>query len=138
MPGEQRADAVAKIGDLAAGAGIRRVHVLSWRDLADVEAGGSEVHASEIARLWAEAGLEVTLRSSYAQGQPTTVQRDGYRVVRRAGRYMVFPRAVATEMLGRLGPRDGLVEYWNGMPFLSPLWERRPSVVVLHHVHGEM
>jgi glycosyltransferase involved in cell wall biosynthesis len=137
MPGG-RADAVAKIGDLAAGAGIERVHMLSWRDLADVEAGGSEVHASEVARLWAEAGIEVTLRSSYAQGQPKTVVRDGYQVVRRAGRYLVFPRAVGSELVGRLGPRDALVEYWNGMPFLSPLWERHPSVVVLHHVHAEM
>jgi len=133
-----RADAVAKIGDLAAGAGIRRVHLLSWRDLADVEAGGSEVHASEVARLWAEAGLEVTLRTSYAQGQPPRVQRDGYTVVRRAGRYLVFPRAVLSELSGRLGPRDALVEYWNGMPFLSPLWERHPKIVVLHHVHAEM
>src|SRR5688572_943236 len=137
MP-DGRADAVAKIGDLAAGAGIRRVHVLSWRDLADVEAGGSEVHASEVARLWAEAGLEVTLRSSYAQGQPKTVGRDGYQVVRRHGRYMVFPQAVLGELRGKLGPRDAVVEYWNGMPFLSPLWERRPSIVVLHHVHAEM
>lgn len=137
MP-DGRHDAVQKIGDLAAGAGIRRVHVLSWRDLADVEAGGSEVHASEVARLWAEAGVEVTLRSSYAQGQPKTVVRDGYRVVRRHGRYMVFPQAVLGELRGSLGPRDALVEYWNGMPFLSPLWERRPSVVVLHHVHAEM
>lgn len=133
-----RADAVAKIGDLAAGAGIERVHVLSWRDLADVEAGGSEVHASEVARLWAEAGIDVTLRSSWAQGQPKSVARDGYRVVRRNGRYAVFPGAVLGELRGSLGPRDALVEYWNGMPFLSPLWERRPSVVVLHHVHAEM
>jgi glycosyltransferase involved in cell wall biosynthesis len=137
MPGG-RADAVAKIGDLAAAAGIRRVHMLSWRDLADVEAGGSEVHAAEVARFWAEAGVDVTLRTSYAQGQPKRVVRDGYTVVRRAGRYMVFPRAVLTELRGKLGPRDALVEYWNGMPFLSPLWERRPSVVVLHHVHAEM
>lgn len=133
-----RADAVAKIGDLAAAAGIRRVHLLSWRDLADVEAGGSEVHASEVARLWAEAGLDVTLRTSYAQGQSPVVTRDGYTVVRRAGRYLVFPRAVLSELSGRLGPRDALVEYWNGMPFLSPLWERHPKVVVLHHVHAEM
>ena len=137
MP-DGRADAVAKIGDLAAGAGIRRIHMLSWRDLADVEAGGSEVHAAEVARYWAAAGVDVTLRTSYAQGQPKTVVRDGYKVVRRAGRYMVFPRAALTELRGTLGPRDALVEYWNGMPFLSPLWERRPSVVVLHHVHAEM
>jgi glycosyltransferase involved in cell wall biosynthesis len=128
----------AKIGDLAAAAGIRTVHLLSWRDLADVEAGGSEVHAANVARLWAEAGLDVTIRTSYAQGQPKSVQRDGYKVVRKAGRYLVFPRSVAAELAGRMGPRDALVEYWNGMPFFSPLWERRPSIVVLHHVHAEM
>src|SRR5262245_28926872 len=131
-------DAIAKLGDLAAGAGIRRVHMLSWRDLADVEAGGSEVHAAEIARRWAEAGLEVTLRTSYAQGAAPVMQRDGYKVIRRAGRYLVFPRAVLSELAGRMGPSDALVEYWNGMPFLSPLWERHRSIVVLHHVHAEM
>lgn len=129
---------MAKIGDLAASVGIRHIHVLSWRDLADVEAGGSEIHAARVAKLWAEAGLEVTLRSSYAQGQPKTVRRDGYHVVRRAGRYASFPRSVAAELTGRMGPRDALVEYWNGMPFFSPLWARGPSIVVLHHVHGEM
>ena len=115
-------DAVAKIGDLAAAAGLRRIHLFSWRDLADVEAGGSEVHAANVARLWAAAGLDVTLRTSYAQGQSKTVVRDGYRVVRKAGRYLVFPRSVAAELAGRMGPHDALVEYWNGMPFFSPLW----------------
>jgi glycosyltransferase involved in cell wall biosynthesis len=132
------ASSIAKIGDLAAGAGIRRVHLLSWRDLDDVEAGGSEVHAATVARFWAEAGLDVTLRTSYAQGHARIVNRDGYKVIRRAGRYLVFPRAVASELIGRHGPRDALVEIWNGMPFFSPLWARGPSVVVLHHVHGEM
>src|SRR3954454_16226405 len=124
-----------KLGDLAAAAGIRRVHMLSWRDLDDVEAGGSEVHAANVARLWAEAGIEVLLRTSYAQGQPRRAIRDGYEVDRRAGRYLVFPRAIASEMLGRHGEADALVEIWNGMPFFSPVWERKPKVVVLHHVH---
>lgn len=138
MGGAQHNHAVAKIGDLAAAAGLQRIRIFSWRDLADVEAGGSEVHAANVARLWAEAGLDVTVRTSYAQGQPKTVMRDGYKVVRKAGRYLVFPRSVAAELAGRMGPRDALVEYWNGMPFFSPLWERHPSIVVLHHVHAEM
>jgi glycosyltransferase involved in cell wall biosynthesis len=129
---------VVKIGDLAAAAGLRRVHMLSWRDLADVEAGGSEVHAATVARLWAEAGVEVTLRTSYAQGHPPEVRRDGYRVIRRAGRYLVFPRAAWAEIAHRTGPRDALVEIWNGMPFFSPAWHRGPGIVFLHHVHGEM
>ena len=131
-------DPVAKIGDLAATAGLQRAHILAWRDLEDTEAGGSEVHIDEVAKLWAAAGLEVTMRTSAAAGQPTETTRDGYRVIRRAGRHMVFPRAACAEMLGRTGPRDVLIEIWNGMPFLSPLWNRGPGVIFLHHVHAEM
>ena len=127
-----------KLGDIADAAGLKRIHVLAWRDLADVEAGGSEVHASTVCRLWAEAGLDVTMRTSYAPGAPTDSRRDGYRVVRRAGRYLVFPRGVASEMLGRHGTRDALVEIWNGVPWLSPIWARGPRVTWLHHVHGPM
>lgn len=136
MPDQPTSD--AKIGDLAAAAGVRRVHVLAWRDLDDVEAGGSELHAHEVCREWAAAGLDVTCRTSYAQGQPPEIMRDGYRVLRKAGRYLVFPRSVAAELAGRNGERDALVEIWNGMPFLSPLWARGPRITFLHHVHGEM
>ncbi len=128
----------AKLGDLAAAAGLRRIHMLAWRDLDDVEAGGSEVHAATIARLWAESGIEVVMRTSYAQGHPPTEVRDGYRVIRKAGRYLVFPRAAASEVMHRYGPRDGLVEIWNGMPFFSPLWATGPRLVFLHHVHADM
>ena len=64
--------------------------------------------------------------------------RDGYRVIRKAGRYLVFPRAAFSEMMGWHGGRDGLVEIWNGMPFFSPLWSRTAHVTWLHHVHAEM
>ncbi|MCU1377498.1 MAG: glycosyl transferase group 1 [Acidimicrobiales bacterium] len=127
-----------KLGDIAAEAGLRRIHLLAWRDLDDEEAGGSEVHASTVARLWAEAGIDVTIRTSTAQGQPPDTVRDGYRVVRKAGRYLVFPRSVLSAVSGRMGERDGLVEIWNGMPFLSPVWVRGPRAVWLHHVHKEM
>jgi glycosyltransferase involved in cell wall biosynthesis len=128
----------AKIGDLAASAGVRRIHVLAWRDLDDVEAGGSEVHIHEVVRRWAAAGLDVTMRTSWAQGQPTEAVRDGYTVIRRAGRHMVFPRSAAAELFRRTGPRDVLVEIWNGMPFLSPVWNPGPRVILVHHLHAEM
>lgn len=129
---------IQKLADLAAEARIHRVSMLAWRDLDDPEAGGSEVHASTVAKLWAEAGLEVTMRTSYAAGRPQMSWRDGYRVIRKAGRYMVFPRAAFSEMMGWHGTRDALVEIWNGMPFFSPVWAQRPRVVWLHHVHKEM
>jgi glycosyltransferase involved in cell wall biosynthesis len=132
------AEQVAKLGDIAAEAGLHRVSMLAWRDLDDPEAGGSELHASNIAALWAEAGIEVTMRTSFAAGHPQVTWRDGYRVIRKAGRYLVFPRAAFSEMMGWHGGRDGLVEIWNGMPFFSPLWSRTAHVTWLHHVHAEM
>jgi glycosyltransferase involved in cell wall biosynthesis len=131
-------DVVAKLGDIAASARLRRITMLAWRDLDDPEAGGSEIHASRVAQLWGQAGIEVTMRTSYAPGAAQVSWRDGYRVIRKAGRYMVFPRAAFSEMMGWHGASDGLVEIWNGMPFFSPVWARRPRVVWLHHVHDTM
>jgi glycosyltransferase involved in cell wall biosynthesis len=131
-------DMIDKLGDTAATAGLRRIAILAWRDLDDPEAGGSELHASRVASLWAQAGIEVTMRTSYAAGHPQVTWRGGYRVIRKAGRYLVFPRAAFSEMMGWHGASDGLVEIWNGMPFFSPFWARRPTVTWLHHVHDTM
>jgi glycosyltransferase involved in cell wall biosynthesis len=136
--GADDSDIVAKLGDIAANAGLRRVAILAWRDLDDPESGGSEVHAANVAALWGRAGIEVTMRTSYAPGHPQVTWRDGYRVIRKAGRYMVFPRAAFSEMMGWHGASDGLVEIWNGMPFFSPVWARRPTVAWVHHVHDTM
>lgn len=127
-----------ELNELVATSGLRGVHMLAWRDLADAEAGGSEVHASTIAALWAQAGVEVTMRTSFAPGQPETETRDGYRVVRRGSRYSVFPSAIVDELRGRHGRRDALVEIWNGVPWLSPLWTKGARVVWMHHIHGVM
>lgn len=129
---------ITKLGDLASEAGLRRITMLAWRDLDDPEAGGSEIHASMVARYWAEAGLEVTIRTSFAPGHPQVAWRDGYRVIRKAGRYLVFPRAAISQSLGWHGRSDGLIEIWNGMPFFSPVWAHGPRAVFLHHHHAQM
>jgi glycosyltransferase involved in cell wall biosynthesis len=126
------------LAKIASDAGLERVHFVAWRDLDDPEAGGSELHAHRIASRWAEAGLDVTFRTSAVAGAPETVWRDGYQAVRRSGRYAVFADAAWDGL--RRGHRrgEGLVEIWNGMPFFSPLWYRGPRVTFLHHVHAEM
>lgn len=118
--------------------GIRRIHTLAWRDLDDPDAGGSEVHADEFARRWAAAGIEVLHRTSGIGGKASSGVRHGYEVRRAGGRITVFPRAVLAEVFGRMGRYDAVVEIWNGVPWCSPVWCRRPSLTFLHHVHGPM
>jgi glycosyltransferase involved in cell wall biosynthesis len=119
-------------------AGVHRVHVLAWRDLDDPDAGGSEVHADHLMRRWADAGLQVVHRTSAGRGIPAEATRNGYSVVRRGSRFSVFPRAVVAELTRTMGPFDALVEVWNGVPWFSPVWCRRPNMTVVHHVHGPM
>jgi glycosyltransferase involved in cell wall biosynthesis len=126
------------LSEIAAAAGLRTIDVVAWRDFDDPEAGGSELHAHRILAAWAEAGIDIAMVTSSVPGGRPVVRRDGYRIARRAGRYAVFPRTMLAGALGRVGSGDGLVEIWNGMPFLSPLWARCPTMVFLHHVHAEM
>jgi glycosyltransferase involved in cell wall biosynthesis len=141
--GDERHHAVTRSGSevlasVAADAGLRRIHFVAWRDLDDPEAGGSELHAHMVASRWADAGLDVTFRTSAVPGAPAALSRNGYRILRQAGRYAVFPGAAWEGIRMGHRPGDALVEIWNGMPFLSPLWYRGPRIVFLHHVHAEM
>jgi len=118
--------------------GVKRLHVLAWRDLDDPEAGGSEIHADAFMQRWQEAGLHILHRTSAAWGKPDTTERNGYQVVRRGGRKSVFARTALSELTRRMGQFDAVVEIWNGVPWLSPLWCRKPRLLIYHHIHGPM
>jgi glycosyltransferase involved in cell wall biosynthesis len=137
-PRDEVSDPSSKLGDVAALAGLQRIEIVAWRDLDHPEAGGSEIHAARIAERWAAAGIDVTLVASRAPGAERAVTRDGYRVMRPAGRYSVFPVVGASALSRRRGRPDGTVEVWNGMPFFSPMWAPHPRAVFLHHVHDGM
>ncbi len=124
--------------EIAAAAGLRTIQVVAWRDHGDPEAGGSELHAHRILTAWSKAGIDVCMTTSSVEDAPRFMAREGYQITRRVGRYSIFPRTMISGFLGHLGRADGLVEIWNGMPFLSPLWARCPRIVFLHHVHAEM
>ena len=120
-------------------AGVRRLHVLAWRDLDDPDAGGSEVHADEFMRRWAAAGLDIVHRTSAAVGLPATDRRNGYGVIRRGSRYSVFPRTAVSELTRSHGSlRRAGRDLERRAVVLARVVPPAPHLTVLHHVHGPM
>ena len=128
----------AQLSQLVRDSGLRSLTMVAWRDLDDPEAGGSELHAHRIATRWAAAGLDLTMRTSHVANAPEEVTRDGYRSIRKHGRYAVFPHVMAEGFARRSTSDSAVVEIWNGMPFLSPIWHRGPKLIFFHHVHADM
>lgn len=106
------------------------VVALSWRDLAHPLAGGAEVLLDRLLSGLHERGHDVTL----VCGGP--VSEHPFRVVDSGGTYSQYLRAPAL-CLGRFRDADVVIDVENGLPFFSPLWRRRPSVCVVHHVHTD-
>ena len=120
-------------------AGVQRIHVLAWRDLDDPDAGGSEVHADELMRRWAAAGLDVVHRTSAAGELPARSERHGYDVIRRGSRYTVFPGAAVRRGARADGPvrraRRGLE---RRAVVLAGCGTGGRVLTIVHHVHGPM
>ncbi len=133
-------DALRAAADRLTSLGITRIESFAWRDLDDAEAGGSELHADEIFSRWAAVGLDIEHRTSTRHAR--TFERNGYRVVQLGGRYDVFLRVFAVQLLRRVVRRRQrstlTLEIWNGVPWFGPLWAPRRRVVWMHHVHRDM
>jgi glycosyltransferase involved in cell wall biosynthesis len=118
-------------GPPGVGGGSRNILFIAWRDLANRRAGGSEVLVDRLASGMLARGHRVTLLC----GGP--IAERPYRVVRNGGTYSQFLRAPLA-YLRNFRNADLVVEVCNGMPYLSPLWCRRPVLCLVNHVHTDL
>jgi glycosyltransferase involved in cell wall biosynthesis len=116
---------------LEAAAGSRNILFIAWRDLANRLAGGSEVLVDRLASGMLARGHQVTLLCA------GPVADRPYRVMRNGGTYSQFLRTPLA-YLRHFRDVDLIVEVCNGMPFLAPLWSRRPVLCLVNHVHTDL
>ncbi len=115
-----------------------RILALNWRDLAHPWAGGAEVYIHELAKRWVAWGHEVTLVCGGYPGCKAEEIVDGVRILRRGGRFTVYGRAFLEYVLRLARKCDAILDVENGVPFFTPLYARKPTVIVVHHVHQEV
>ena len=109
----------------------RRIVFLAHRDLANPQAGGSEILVDRLADGLTRLGHQVTLLC----GGPASY-RD-YRVVSAGGAYGHFLHA-RSAFAQLVGDCDLLVEVCNGMPYFAPAWHHGPTLRLVNHVHTDL
>ncbi len=113
-----------------------RVAVLTWRDAAHPEAGGSEVYVEEVTRGLARRGHHVTVLTARSGDSAREEVVDGVRHRRAGGRLTVYLHGLWWVALHRRRV-DVVVDVINGIPFGTPLVRRSGVVALVHHVHRE-
>jgi glycosyltransferase involved in cell wall biosynthesis len=114
-----------------------RIAVVNWRDPWHPQAGGAERYAWEMARALVVRGAKVVFLTARAPEQPRAEQRAGIGIVRRGGRFTVYPRVLGWLLLRRWS-FDAVLDCQNGIPFFTPLVLSRkvPVFCLVHHVHA--
>ena len=114
-----------------------RILLVNWQDRHNPQAGGAEIHLSELFGRLARGGHQVHMVCSGWPGAPSAAEIDGVTVERHGGRHtfaLVGRRAVRRALAAR--PYDCLVEDVNKLPLycegLTPL----PVCVVVPHLFG--
>jgi glycosyltransferase involved in cell wall biosynthesis len=114
-----------------------RVLILNWRDVTHPSGGGAEAFMHQIARRWAEEGMDVGWVTQRHGHSPRVEVIDRIRFHRVGGRVTQYPFAALAYLIRMRGRYDVLVDCCNGVPFFTPLYSRVPKVLLVHHVHQE-
>jgi glycosyltransferase involved in cell wall biosynthesis len=114
-----------------------RVLVVAWRDITHPWAGGAERYMHEIAKRWAAEGIDVVWLTQRHASSDKRSLIDGIRIHRAGGRFTQYPRAALAIMRLRRHC-DVIVDCENGIPFFTPLYGGRRTILVVHHVHEEI
>ena len=108
---------------------------VNHRDPHHPQAGGAEVHLREVARRLVKKGCNVTLLSERFPGSQEEEIIDGFKVVRRGGRFGVHLKA---PLLVRRMAKDADIvidDIAHAVPWWSRFVTRTPVVGIVHHVH---
>jgi cellulose synthase/poly-beta-1,6-N-acetylglucosamine synthase-like glycosyltransferase/glycosyltransferase involved in cell wall biosynthesis len=118
----------------------KRLNILffNWRDTKHKWAGGAEVYVHNLAKRMVKAGHHVTLFCGNDFKCKHEEFVDGVKVVRRGGFFTVYFFAFVYYQIFFRKRFDIVIESINGLPFFTPLYSRRPKVLIVHHIHQQV
>lgn len=111
--------------------------ILNWRDVTHPKSGGAELVTMEHAKGWVHNGHMVTWLTAGYEGGPRDEKVDGVVFIRRAGSFTIY-LYVWWFIIRNAWKFDVIVDEVHGFPFFSPLFTRKPVIVFIHEIAGEI
>lgn len=104
--------------------------MLNWKDTKNPEAGGAEVVTNKHLQRWVQAGHECTLFCRTYKGCKPIESINGYKVLRRGGKFTVYFEAYKHN---KNHEYDLIIDQINTIPFFTPLYIKNGSGVAFIH-----
>jgi len=111
--------------------------ILNWRDKDHPFSGGAEIVTMEHAKGWIKRGHNITWFTSWYPGAKHEEYVDGIRMIRQAGSLTVYPAAMLYVLLYS-HEHDLIIDEVHGFPFFSAFFTKKPVVVFIHEIAGEI
>ena len=115
-----------------------RILIFNWRDTKHVYAGGAEVYIHELAKQWVADGNTVTVFCGNDNKNLSNETIDGISIIRRGGTYTVYLFAALYYIFKFRRNHDVIIDCENGIPFFTPLYTRKPVILLIHHIHQDV
>jgi glycosyltransferase involved in cell wall biosynthesis len=114
-----------------------KILILSWRDINNPKAGGSEIYFHEMAKRWVKWGNEVTWICAGWKGCKKKEYIDCVEIRRVGNEMTLYSIAPFVYFLLKKKP-DIIIDNENGIPFFSPIYSFRKILLHIHHVHKDV
>lgn len=116
----------------------RGILILNWRDTKHVWAGGAEVYIDELAKRWVKDGNNVTVFCGNDGKQLQIQTINGVQIIRCGGFYTVYVWAFLYYVAHFRKEVDVIIDSENGVPFFTPLYSKKPIILLIHHIHQDI
>lgn len=108
---------------------------LSWRDIKNPDAGGAEKVAIETASRFVRDGSKVTIFTSKFPNSAEIENFKGVKIIRRGN--LLTCRILAFSYYRKKATFDLVIDEINTIPFLSILYAKRKTIVLMHQLARE-
>ena len=115
-----------------------KILAINWQDISNPQAGGAEVHLTEILTRLVQKSHKVTLLCSGYNGAVKSEEKDRIKIIRTGGRYTfnwVLPFKL--KKILKKEKFDIILEDINKIPFYTPLFHNLPVLVIIPHLFSD-